>query len=178
MTTPNRQVRGGLTVFAMLAGAVVAGCGGSSAPPSGPRVAALADQVVNQDTTVGPIPVRITNSGAVGSDLSVTAMAADGTLVPPSSIVVAGTGTDRTLTLMPAPDQTGTTHVTVTVRDTLGHVAIGGFQLTVNPVFAAFTQYATTAFAADADSVPVKVSGLTFVPDADDNVNAFSSLLQ
>ena len=178
MTHGKRQVRTGTMAFAVLAGAVVAGCGGTSAPPSGPRVGALADQVVNQDTTVGPIPLRITDGAAAATGLSVTAMAGDGTLVPASSIVVAGSGTDRTLTLTPAPDQTGTTLVTVTVKDAMGHVATGGFRLTVNPVFAAFTQYATTAFAADANAAPVAVSGLTFVPDADGNVDAFSALLQ
>lgn len=178
MTHAMRQARARTIALAMLTAAVVAGCGGTSHAPSGPRIGALADQVVNQDTAVGPIPVQITDGGAAAMGVSVTATAADGTLVPPSSIVLAGSGTDRTLTLTPAPDQTGSTQVTITVMDAMGHVATGGFRLTVNPVLAAFTQYATTVFAADPNAAPQAVSGLTFVADADDNVNAFSSLVQ
>jgi hypothetical protein len=159
--------------------AVLAGCGGGSGgQSSAPRVGALSDQVVNQDTTLGPLPIAITAGAGHSADLTVTAMAADGTLVPPDNLVVSGTGADRTLTLTPAPDQTGTTQVTLTVQDGMGHVVSQAFRLTVNPVYAAFTQYATETFQADDTSTPKQVSGLTFQPDADNNADAFSALVE
>ena len=166
--------------LAILGGAaVLAGCGGGSGhPSSAPTIGALQDHVVNQAATVGPVRLHIAAGADRAADLTVTAVVADSVLVPPRSVLLSGSGTDLALTLLPDPDQTGSTAVTVTVRDAMGRVASRDFVLTVLPVFAPFTQYTTTTFGADANSTPVPVSGLTFQPDADSNVNAFSALVQ
>lgn len=155
--------------------AIVSGCGGSGSQDSAPRIGALMDQVANQDTTIGPIPVAVTSAT---TDLQFSAAVKDENLVPPGNVMLSGTGSSRSLTLVPASDQTGSTEVTIVVRDALGHVVSSGFRLTVNPVYAGFTQYADTAFQADPNAAPLAVSGLTFQPDADGNPDAFTALVQ
>jgi hypothetical protein len=179
MTRNSMQTGSRALVLAILGSAALAACGGGSGGGGGaPKVGALADQVVNQATTVGPLAVPIQADAAQTAGLTVTAMVADATLVPPSSVVLSGTGAERTLTLTPNPDQTGATAVTVTVSDGMGRVASRAFVLTVLPVFAPFTQYATTAFGTDQNATPLPVSGLTFQADADSNDNAFSTFVQ
>lgn len=158
---------------------LLAACGGGSGHhDSAPQISALADQVVNQDTTAGPITVAITPGSAPITDVTVSAAVADTVLVPPAGVSLDGSGAARTLTLTPATDATGTTAVTVTVKDSLGHASSRVFRLTVNPVYASFTQYATATFQADSTSMPQPVSGLTFQPDADGNDAAFAAFLQ
>ena len=171
----------GLRILAVLGSiAMLAACGGggSNAKDSALTLSALSDQVVNQDNSLGPLSVTIGGSAAQASDLIVTAMVADTGLVPSGNVLVSGSGTSRSLTLTPAPDQTGSTPVTLTVKDAAGHMASQTFHLIVNPVYAAFTQYTDAAFQADGNSTPKPVSGLTFQPDADSNDNAFATLLQ
>ena len=176
-TTTSRAVRASFVLALVGSAAILSSCGGSSNPDPAPRIGALADQVVNQDTTVGPIPVSVSAAGSTGA-LSVTAAVADATLVPSGNITLGGTGSERTLTLLPAPDQVGSTTVTVTAADAMGRVTIQAFRLTVNPVYAGFTQYATATFQADETSAPLSVSGLTFVADADPNADPFATFVQ
>jgi hypothetical protein len=169
--------RAAIALVALASSALLAGCGGS-ATSTGPALGALSDQTVNQDTMVGPVPVVILAATNRATDFAVGAVAADGALVPAGNIMISGTGLQRSLTLMPASDQTGSTSITVTLRDATGSIASRDFRLTVNPVYAAFTQYATTTFEADDSVAPKPVSGLTFVADADGNPSAFSALVQ
>src|SRR5205809_760980 len=55
-------------------------------------------------------------------------------LVPDGNIVFGGSGPNRTLTLMPATNQSGTTTITITVSDPEGASASRSFVLTVSPV--------------------------------------------
>jgi hypothetical protein len=54
-------------------------------------------------------------------------------LVPDANIVISGSGTNRMMTITPATNQTGTTTITVTVRDTDGNTTSTSFVLTVLP---------------------------------------------
>src|SRR5205809_760979 len=55
-------------------------------------------------------------------------------LVPDGNIVFGGSGPNRTLTLMPAANQSGTATITITVADPDGASASRSFVLTVSPV--------------------------------------------
>src|SRR5206468_337259 len=55
-------------------------------------------------------------------------------LVPDGNIVFGGSGPNRTLTLMPAANQSGTAGITITVADPGGASTSSSFLLTVNPV--------------------------------------------
>ena len=162
------------------AGLLLVACGGGSPSPPAPAlsVAAVPAQTVRQGSVVGPLPLVISGTQAAQSTISGSATAAHPPLVPAGNVVVGGLGNGSTLTITPDPDQSGTSAVTVTVADSLGRQATVTFELTVTPVYESFTQYADTAFATGANAMPVPVSGLTFVPDADNNANAFSALIQ
>lgn len=68
------------------------------------------------------------------SALTVSATSSNTTLVPnnPANISFGGSGTDRTITLIPATNQTGTTTITVTVTDAQGGTGVDTFVLTVS----------------------------------------------
>src|SRR5207247_10038606 len=55
-------------------------------------------------------------------------------LVPDGNIVFGGSGADRTFTLTPAANQSGTAWITIMVADPEGASASSSFVLTVNPV--------------------------------------------
>jgi len=56
------------------------------------------------------------------------------TLVPDANIVLGGSGANRTVTITPAPNQSGATIITITVEDEDGLQASDSFVLTVNAV--------------------------------------------
>jgi len=170
-----------LTVWAaVLATAVLAtACGGGGGGERGPAVAAIADQSISQDTTLGPLTVRAESVATMaGADVAFSVSSSNPALIPPESIALNGNGAERSLTLTPASDQTGTAQLTVTVRDAAGRMASRSFTVIVNPVFAAFPGFATTAFAGTEGDAPKSVTGLTFQGDMDDNPDAFDALLQ
>src|SRR5207247_1980209 len=55
-------------------------------------------------------------------------------LVPNANIIFGGSGSDRSVTIMPATNQFGTTTITLTVTDGDGDRASSSFVLTVNSV--------------------------------------------
>jgi hypothetical protein len=166
---------------AVMAAACSGGSGGGgsgTAPATGPAIAALAPQSVNQDTTIGPLPLTVTETGGDANLLVVTAASSNPALVPDGNIVLAGGGAARTLALTPLPDAFGATQVSITATDAQGHAAHSTFMVNVNPVYASFTRITDDVFATLDDGQPVTLSGITLQPDADDNVDAFTALLQ
>lgn len=90
----------------------------------------IADQVILQDGTTGPLGFTI--SGRIIADaLRVTAAADDPTLVPASSLGLSGSGGHRAISVTPADGRSGSTVVTVTVDDGLGGIAQTRFRVTI-----------------------------------------------
>ena len=75
------------------------------------------------------------------------------TLVPTANIVFGGTGANRTVTVTPAADQSGSTTITVIVSDGVAS-ASDTFTLTVTETAAAATAAAATATTAAATAEP------------------------
>lgn len=67
------------------------------------------------------------------AELTVTGSCADPSLVPPSGITLGGSNTSRTLTVTPAPGQTGNSTITLTVTDVQGTSTSAAIQITVLP---------------------------------------------
>jgi len=84
------------------------------------------------------IPTTVSFSVAdvetAASSLNVSGSSSNTNLVPSSSLVFAGTGSSRTVTILPATNQFGSTTITLTVRDSDGGTGSATFLLTVNPV--------------------------------------------
>ena len=162
-----------------LAAVLVAACGGGGGGGGAavPTVSTIADQTVNQDTTLGPL--RVTVSGAtMPNEVVLTASSTNPDVIPNSNIAITGQGAERALSIVPAADAYGTVQITLVARDTAGHSSTQSCRVDVLPVFVAFTQSASTAFGASEDAMPVAVSGVTFGNEADNNPDAFTSLLQ
>jgi hypothetical protein len=144
---------------------------GDGPPPAAntaPVVAAITDQSADQDTVLGPISFGISDRETDGAALTITAAADGGSVFPADGIVLAGSGTTRTLTLTPLEGATGTANVTVTLTDPQGLSASRTFRVTVNARAASFRDATLGTFANSETDDPTPINGFTFAQDADD----------
>jgi hypothetical protein len=181
----RRQARNMLVLGA--AAIAAAACGGgsdSSGPsmsgggpqPSGLSIGALQNVAVNQDTTA-VVPLMVTDMRAPMSSLTVTATAADNTLVLPQGIQVQTDNGTPTLHLTPAEDATGSTVIQVSATDPASGMAQQSFTLTVNAVNISFTTFSQSVLAKAETDTPATVNGFMLAQDADDSM-AFDSTVQ
>lgn len=83
-------------------------------PP--PVISSFSDLAIRVNGTTGPLSFTVTDTlPDVPEDLIVTAVSSNPQLVPPTGLVVAGTGVNRTLTVTPAVNRIGVAQVTVSV---------------------------------------------------------------
>jgi len=68
-------------------------------------------------TPLAPIPFTIGDTESPPGSLTVTVTSSNPTLIPDASVVPGGSDANRTLTITPAPQQTGNAVITVTVSD-------------------------------------------------------------
>ncbi len=98
-----------------------------------PTISAIGNQTTAQDTATAPISFTVGDAETLAGSLSVTGSSSNAVLVPTANIVFGGSGSARTVTLTPAPGQSGTATITVTTTDAGGLTASTSFTLTVNP---------------------------------------------
>jgi hypothetical protein len=97
-----------------------------------PSISMLSDRVIDEDTGTGAISFTVNDAESPNS-LVVSTASSNPTLVPGGSMILGGSGTNRTLTVSPALNQSGSATITVSVSD--GQLsASNSFVLTVNPV--------------------------------------------
>jgi parallel beta-helix repeat protein len=134
--------------------------GGPQAPPppvvptsTPPTISTIANQTINQDTSTGSIGFTVGDAQSAAENLTVSGTSSNPTLVPNSSIVFGGSGSNRTVTVTPASGQTGASTITVSVSDGQSSASTG-FVLTVSAVAAAgaTTWYVDKANPASSDS--------------------------
>jgi hypothetical protein len=124
-----------------------------------PTIADIANQVVNEDGTLSNVPFSVGSGSVPATNLIVTATSSDTTLFPTGSIVLGGSGENRTISLTPAANLSGSATITVTVDDGAGNLATDTFTVTVNAVNDAPTLDAI----ANVPSLPAN-SGLQTIP--------------
>ncbi|RRR73449.1 MAG: tandem-95 repeat protein [Candidatus Viridilinea halotolerans] len=98
-----------------------------------PSVSAVAPQFTQEDVPTSPFRVIVADSESPAAELTLSGTAADPTLVPDTGIRISGDEDERTIIITPAPDQWGTTTITLTVSDGITPVSTS-FMLTVEPV--------------------------------------------
>lgn len=134
-----------------------------------PTISIIPAQTINEDTVLSALPftVRDNETGAAG--LSVVAVSTNETLVPNANISLGGSGTDRTITVVPALNQFGTTAIRLTVTDGSFGSSNLTFTLTVNPANDAPTiqSIGTQIVNEDAVAGPIQV----FVADAESSAS-------
>lgn len=97
-----------------------------------PTIGAIANVSTNEDTATGAIAVNVNDAETAAGSLTVTATSSNTTLVPNANIVVGGSGSNRTLTITPAANLSGTTTITVTATDANNVSTTATFELSVN----------------------------------------------
>ncbi len=99
-----------------------------------PTISDIADQTTNEGTVLNAIPFTVGDAETAPGSLVVTASSSDTTLFPPGSITLGGSGANRTISLSPAANLSGTATITVTVEDGDGSTTTDTFTVQVTAV--------------------------------------------
>jgi uncharacterized repeat protein (TIGR01451 family) len=97
-----------------------------------PTLSAIADVVTAQNSPAGPIAFLIGDDYTPADSLNLTGGSSNTNLVPDANLLFGGSGTQRSLTLQPAPGLTGSATITVVVSDGLASASTN-FLFTVIP---------------------------------------------
>jgi hypothetical protein len=81
-----------------------------------PTMSALPNRTIDEDNGTGAMSFTLGDVETPVASLTLTGASTNTTLVPVSAIVFGGSGGNRTVAVTPAPDQSGTTLITVTVE--------------------------------------------------------------
>lgn len=82
-----------------------------------PNVSLIGDLQIVPSSSSGPIPFTVTDTSTSPGNLNVSATSSDPDLVPESGMTFGGSGTQRTLTVVPTPGESGIATITVYVDD-------------------------------------------------------------
>jgi subtilisin-like proprotein convertase family protein len=93
---------------------IIATDGGGALPP---QVSDIPDQTLPPDSPSAAIPFVVSDPDTAADNLSLSTSSSNPVLIPPDNILLGGSGPDRTISLTPAPGQTGTGTITVTATD-------------------------------------------------------------
>jgi len=98
-----------------------------------PTISTLPNTTVAENTATPPLVFTVSDVETAASNLTVTGVSSNLTLVPNTNIVFGGSGSNRTVTVTPALNQSGTATITLTVSDGTAATSTN-FVLTVTPV--------------------------------------------
>jgi hypothetical protein len=102
----------------------------ANAPPT---ISTVADQTVDEDHATAAIPFAVSDTETPAASLTITRSSSNTSLVPDANIVLGGSAGNRTVTVTPATNQSGSAIITLTVSD--GDLtAPSTFVFTVNAV--------------------------------------------
>jgi bilirubin oxidase len=102
----------------------------SGTPNTAPTISSISAQSTTQNTATGAIAFTIGDAETAAASLTLSGTSSNTTLVPNASITFGGSGANRTVTVTPATNQTGTSTITITVSDG-ALTASSAFTLTV-----------------------------------------------
>lgn len=131
----------------VLGTAVLAGCGGGGGsaeptPPTvptnaAPSVSAIGKQAIDEGGATDALAFTIGDAETAADALNVSVTSSNGNMVPADAIELSGKGSERSLTIFPAAEQSGTATITIAVRDGGGAVTRSSFDLEVAPLLRA-----------------------------------------
>jgi hypothetical protein len=90
--------------------------GGASANTA-PTISNLANQTINETSHTGALAFTVGDVETAAASLTVSGSSSNTALVPNAAIVFGGSGANRTVTVTPAANQSGTATITITVSD-------------------------------------------------------------
>ena len=118
-------------IDAGLAGSAFAAEGTFTITNARPTILGLSNVVTIPNSSAGPLAFSIGDFETAAENLEVTAVSSNQFLLPPAGILLGGSGSNRTVTVTPAPNQRGTGAVTIIVTDASGLSARATFTVTV-----------------------------------------------
>src|SRR6185436_1256419 len=95
-----------------------------------PTISDIPDQFTFVGSPTSAIPFTVGDGDTTLNNLTLSPASSNPTLVPTGNIVFGGSGANRTVTVTPAANQTGSATITVTVSDGV-NTASDSFVLTV-----------------------------------------------
>ncbi len=98
-----------------------------------PTITPLSNQTIDEDTATAALAVTVGDVETPAGNLQLSGSSNNQTVVPNSNIVFGGSGANRTVTVVPASNQSGVAIITVSVSDGIDS-ADSIFVLTVNAV--------------------------------------------
>ncbi|HHY84619.1 MAG TPA: tandem-95 repeat protein [Verrucomicrobia bacterium] len=121
-----------------------------------PTISPIANQTISVNSNTLPIAFLIGDRETPASQLTLSASSSEPTLLPAANIFFGGSGSNRTVTLVPVFNQTGTAEVTITVSDD--------------------TSFASRTFLVTVLGVPTAPNGLTIVTNGQGEIVASASI--
>ena len=143
-TAPNANGSATVTVRAHDNGGTTSGGVDTSAPQTFtitvqavndlPTISAIADVVTDEDTPTGPIVLTIGDVETAANSLVVSVSSTNTSLIPSANVNLGGSGANRTVSVIPAANRSGSSTITLSVRDGNRAVTTESFVVTVNPI--------------------------------------------
>ena len=99
-----------------------------------PILSSIADIVTDEDVASAPISFRVSDVETPASNLVFNVTSSNPTLLPPANVTIGGLDTNRTLTVIGAPNEFGFSVVTLMVTDSDGLSRSNTFGVVINPV--------------------------------------------
>lgn len=100
-----------------------------------PGMSRIADFAINEDTTSTNFPFTVRDLITPSSALQVNVVASsDPSVIPVAAVTLGGSGTNRTLSVTPLPQQSGLVQITLELADQDNNVDVQNFLVTVNAV--------------------------------------------
>ena len=109
-----------------------------------PTISTIADQSILVSTSTSAIPFTVGDPDTPVGNLAVSGSSSNTTLIPNGNIVFGGSGANRTVTVTPVANQTGSVTITVNVNDGISTTSTS-FVVTVNPPFVGTRSFANAA---------------------------------
>ena len=88
-----------------------------NAPNTAPTITSIANTTIDANTSTAALAFTIGDAQTAVADLILTAQSSNLALVPLANIAFGGNGSDRTVSVVPAANQSGTATITVRVSD-------------------------------------------------------------
>ncbi|MCF7730619.1 MAG: DUF6055 domain-containing protein [Akkermansiaceae bacterium] len=107
---------------------------------SAPVVSDIVDQTTAENTPTAALPFTVSDAETPAASLTVTAASSNPTLVPESNIVLGGSDANRSVTVTPAADRSGSAVITLSVSDGT-FTTLESFVLTITSVPPSQPQY-------------------------------------
>lgn len=82
-----------------------------------PTISDVTNRTINEDASTAALPVNLGDDFTEASALALSGSSSNTVLVPHANIVFGGSGANRTVTITPAPNQSGTATITLNVSD-------------------------------------------------------------